>query len=317
MKILFFIFSITFILSCSNSGKDIPESPVSQDTLTTGWRRVVFPISSSIVDIAFPDNNNGYALTGNGLYKSTDGGNTWSLLNSLYSGGNISCGNINTFTTVDQTLQSIASTKNGGNTFNTSRLDDIYISDVFYVNNNTAYLAGRKFYKTTNGGDSWQKLDSFQTAINNYSTLFFLDSLQGWVLFADEYIYKTTNGGLNWTKISIQNSNARFHVGSIYFVSSSTGFYTDVTAVYKTTDGGTTWNKVFTIKDGGYNDLHFVNATTGYVNDSKHIYKTTDGGATWTTVASVKEGSSIIEIHFTDANHGWACGEGGTLLKFE
>ena len=64
-----------------------------------------------------------------------------------------------------------------------------------------------------------------------------------------------------------------------------------------------------------YRDLHFVSGTTGYITEDKAIYKTQDGGNTWSTAVSLVS-NYLIEVHFIDANHGWACGLKGTILKY-
>jgi len=45
------------------------------------------------------------------------------------------------------------------------------------------------------------------------------------------------------------------------------------------------------------------------------IYKTTDAGTTWSVVVALVS-ASIMEIHFTDAGHGWACCADGDVLRF-
>lgn len=52
--------------------------------------------------------------------------------------------------------------------------------------------------------------------------------------------------------------------------------------------------------------------------DGPYIFKTTDSGNTWTKVVAVASSTPyLMELHFTDANHGWACGSNGMILKFD
>jgi len=64
-----------------------------------------------------------------------------------------------------------------------------------------------------------------------------------------------------------------------------------------------------------YHDIHFVSPQIGYITDNKLILKTTDGGATWTKEVAMAN-SRIVELHFTDPNHGWAGADHGIILKF-
>jgi photosystem II stability/assembly factor-like uncharacterized protein len=57
-------------------------------------------------------------------------------------------------------------------------------SDIYFINNNTGYAAGEGFtiFKTEDGGESWENLNS---GINyepytGGGTLFFTDSQNGW-----------------------------------------------------------------------------------------------------------------------------------------
>jgi photosystem II stability/assembly factor-like uncharacterized protein len=59
-----------------------------------------------------------------------------------------------------------------------------------------------------------------------------------------------------------------------------------------------------------WTDIQFIDSDTGYVCYKKKLYKTTDGGDNWQPVVSM-ENDKLIEIYFTDATHGWACGDGG------
>ena len=49
--------------------------------------------------------------------------------------------------------------------------------------------------------------------------------------------------------------------------------------------------------------------------DGSYVYKTINGGNTWTKEV-VLPNKLIIEVHFRDAQHGWACGTDGVILKF-
>ncbi|HEV8081740.1 MAG TPA: hypothetical protein VGP55_00980, partial [Chitinophagaceae bacterium] len=48
------------------------------DTLTPGWTKVTIT-GARFLDIDFIDSVTGYAASDNGVYKSSDGGKTWSI----------------------------------------------------------------------------------------------------------------------------------------------------------------------------------------------------------------------------------------------
>jgi photosystem II stability/assembly factor-like uncharacterized protein len=74
-------------------------------------------------------------------------------------------------------------------------------------------------------------------------------------------------------------------------------------SMQKTTDGGYTWNSFSSPEylDG----IHFISRTTGWLFGDK-IYKTADGGTNW--VMQYDADFKIIELTFSDANTGYAVG---------
>ena len=48
--------------------------------------------------------------------------------------------------------------------------------------------------------------------------------------------------------------------------------------------------------------------------DSGTILTTIDGGTTWTRSPS-NTAQNLCKVKFSDANHGWAVGFGGTILR--
>jgi photosystem II stability/assembly factor-like uncharacterized protein len=185
--------------------------------------------------------------------------------------------------------------------------------DGFFSSPNTCYLSSESaIWKSINGGSDFTRVFNFSSQ-SFFSTLFFLDDNNGFV--SRQYgIFKTSNGGADWTKIRDLELN-RPH--SLQFLNATTGFYSDDNALWKTTDGGTNWTKIYTILPGtgsAFNDMAFIDSNLGYFVAGKRVMKTIDGGINWEPV--IRSGSMIIEIHFTDATHGWACGADGKVFVF-
>lgn len=153
------------------------------------------------------------------------------------------------------------------------------------------------------------------TFVNNgdYKTLYLLNEQTGWVVRADG-LYQTADSGLSWQLI---NTGGQFNFSSsgvVFFENLNHGFVADATSVGATINGGVGWNKIYS-GESVYHDVHFLDDNIGYVTDGQYILKTVDGGATWKKEVVVP-GVQFFELHFTDKNHGWACGSGGTVLKF-
>jgi len=313
------IASLVIFTSCNkdNSEPVIPPAPVAADTLSAGWQKISFINSLDLVDIFFI-NNTGFAV-GSDVYKSSDGGDHWTLLaagSGLAQDSylNIGMGNENNAIFTADNFSFIA-TRNGGKTFTKKQLSDHLLSDVFFVDTTTAYAVGNSVWKTTDAGDTWTKLYDFRPT-TGFSSIFFTDKQTGWVVKQDG-IYKTTNGGAAWQLVNTDTSGLTYG-GVGFFINANTGFVATRHFLKKTVDGAATFNKVFTFGyEDAYHDIYFVSANVGYITDGPRIFKTTDGGNTWSKIVVLAAPSRLlVELHFTDARHGWACGEKGIILKF-
>jgi photosystem II stability/assembly factor-like uncharacterized protein len=311
--------SLVVFTSCNkdNSPPTTPPASVAADTLSAGWQKINFNYSVDLVDIFFV-NNTGFAV-GSDVYKSSDGGDNWSLLaagSALVQDSylNIGMGNDhNAIFTGD--YFSFVATRNGGETFTEKQVPDRSLADVFFVDTATAYAVGNSVWKTTDAGATWTKLYDF-TPVTGFSSVFFTDKQTGWVV-KQNCVYKTTNGGAAWQLVNTDTTSLTYG-GVGFFINADTGFVSTRDFLEKTVDGAATFNKVFTFSyENAYHDIYFVSANVGYITDGPRIFKTTDGGNTWSkTVVLAAPSRFLVELDFTDAGHGWACGEKGTILKF-
>jgi|GEM_PF-668895 len=295
------------LFSCSSKSPDVQPTPV--DTLGTGWRKISMPDSNGFADIFFINNNTGYVV-GAGIFRSTDGGSNWQKVNNGTVPGivNIAMGSESNGVFVTGSFQ-ILFTKDGGASFGSVNVND-NIQDAFFVNATTVYAVGDKFWKSTDAGSTWTKIYDFPPG-SGYRSLHFLNDQYGWVAGSGGP-FRTINGGIAWEQKTHPEFN--FLWGSAFFNDTNNGYVSDGGRVFKTSNSGNAWTKVFT-GTGGYQDLHFTSTTTGYFTEGNYIYKTTDGGSTWNKVVVLPK-KTMVELHFTDASHGWACGD-GIVLKYQ
>jgi photosystem II stability/assembly factor-like uncharacterized protein len=207
-------------------------------------------------------------------------------------------------------------TTNGGASFDSTDLG-VNFSDVFYVSPQVAYAISGKLWKTVNGGKNWTVIYTFPGG-SIYDILYFVNEQNGWAT-VNGVLYKTVNSGANWTPVTNHGLVSATNFGySLFFTDMNNGYYGNPFAIKKTTDGGANWSNVYTFTGssyGGYHDLHFFTPEIGYMTDYNLVKKTIDGGATWTREVNLVN-NNAIELHFTDANHGWVGTDHGTILKF-
>ncbi|MBL7889976.1 MAG: T9SS type A sorting domain-containing protein [Bacteroidia bacterium] len=118
------------------------------------------------------------------------------------------------------------------------------------INPQTLYAGYDNVWKTTNRGNSWTKISSFNS--NGLTSLAVAPSNPQYIYASDgSALYVTSNGGTSWTSMSPMNLGG----GTITYIAVST------------TDPSTLWI-----------------TRSGYVANNK-VFKSTDAGQTWTNVS--------------------------------
>ncbi|MCX6304113.1 MAG: GEVED domain-containing protein [Bacteroidetes bacterium] len=236
-----------------------------------------------INSVAFHPTDNNIIYTGaasGGLWKTTDGGSTWSVLNDNLAVLGVSDICINTgspniiyIATGDKDGGSVWSlgggqardnnsigimkSTDGGATWNTTGLSFATSSQkaVFRLlmdpgNNNTLYAATSSgLYKTTDGGSNWNNIYSAQI----FCDLEFKPGTPSTIYGSNKSgdIYRSIDAGTTWTsrlsttflrvEMAVSPANANY----VYAVMQDNAT-PDESPVYKSTDGGDNFTRVFT-----------------------------------------------------------------------
>jgi len=136
-----------------------------------GWCNPLNPVSCDMNSGTWKSSNT------NSVFKTTDGGATWTRTNNSvnYPGANLA-----------------------------NKVDCTSPSD--------CYAAGSGIYKTTNAGASWARVTPDFTA----NDVKFFDANNGWAVGAKGHLYKTANAGATWTKVVRSGSSfVRVAMGSV------------------------------------------------------------------------------------------------------
>ena len=181
------------------------------------------------------------AVYGGGIWKSTDFGDTWTLLPSTTGS------NVWNFRDVRQ-----------------MRIDpsgNVYAVTFAYNSKGGVgnYYTNGGLYKSSDGGASWSKISPTDYATNYFngtdaipvssSTILFATNANGSTLGG---IYRTTDGGTNWTKIISLLPTSNYgriamaqdpnNANTVYAVFAGNSTNDGLKGIYKTTDGGVTWS---------------------------------------------------------------------------
>jgi len=208
------------------------------------------------------------------LFKSTDGGQTWST----------PCYGLN----LSEPLVGISPT-----------------------DPNTVLLFDSVFeYRSTNGGQSFQQEITLPFSMYSFQGGRIVASPDG-SMYATTGdwgggLYKSPDAGLTWTQLLPGLSTGYLQLAlspsnpSILYVSYLYGPGNG--NVYKSMNAGATWNQIATGVSVNYLAVDPSNAQTVYGATSSRVFVSTDGGATWTPTGASVDTNSVFGITINPAN---------------
>jgi photosystem II stability/assembly factor-like uncharacterized protein len=219
----------------------------------------------------------------------------------------------------------IVHTSNGGKdwTVQYSGVSNL-IQDIFFLDYDLGWAVsvrldsvfGSYIIKTTNGGEIWEK-EFFNIENKFFHTIYFHDSLNGWVAGGpSQAFFGTTDGGITWNSPQFDSSIfSGLPVQKIVFFSKDYGFacggqHDLIGVIWKTTDSGLNWSS----KSMGFEplrELFFIDSLNlvGIGGDFEYgsaVARTSDGGANWIYELPGFLGTAT-GLSFRKQNEAWAC----------
>lgn len=212
------------------------------------------------------------------LYRSSDGGVSWSRLLDPYNDGGIQSCTKNALRFTDATHGWLTGDCGG-------------------------VKAGVLLFKSSDAGSTWQEVslpapadapnlfsEGSNFACGSYDPYFFGNDLGHLTVLCTDYnqatpsvvyyIYSTQDGGTTWTSASYPGN-------SLYFFSSSVGWAASP-KMHATTDGGQTWKAISDVT--WVPQLDFVSEQLGWAvarsDTQMALVKTSNGGASWTILVT-------------------------------
>ncbi len=291
-------------------------------SLTPSWSQLANSPGPNNVrhdDIYFTDALHGWASQNNYIYRTTDGGGTWTTC--LYSPGTH-------FRSVGFATSQVGFAGNLG------------VGSYDGGTTDTNVL-----YRTYDGGTTWSNVPGFAEAgMQGLCSLYVLDAQHifgGGRVRGPAFFVKSTDGGTNWSITSLTAMNVMNGIMDIYFRDPNNGWVVgmDTNAfapscgslyygrIARTSDGGSTWTTVVTtpISCSYFWKMSWPSTNIGYASlqqngsfNSIIFYKTVDGGNNWVSngipLASVGLGSSAFYLQgigFVSTTEGWIGGASG------
>lgn len=242
-----------------------------------------------------------YAGSGAGVFKSTNGGRSWSEMNNGLTNRNVTAMVMNPSS--PSTLyvavsgfsgSGVYKSTDGGSTWilrnngiTHTELPSLAIDpaspDTLYVGGGFCCVSGSRIFKTTNGADNWAlipgapPLAPSTIAIDplNPSTIYVAD------LASNGGVFKTLDGGTTWQNVGLPASAGRSVAVSpltagLVYASTQQGLFRSV-------NGGTNWAQIPLVNGNIVFDP--VSASTVYLltisSTPQGLLKSTDNGQTW------------------------------------
>jgi uncharacterized protein (TIGR03437 family) len=246
-----------------------------------------------------------YVAASYGLFKSTDAGATWNMLNVPLNSAFLSG------TLAPQFLA----------------MDPQNISKVYFI----GHAKGTAFFASSDAGETWSNtpfigLQPSHLAVDFAGQVIYISASP---TNGTTYLYKSTNTGASWTQVPLPGTSeqpsgstvdkifADPAVSGTVYVASNNGNH-----FFKSEDFGRTWTEIVQqgYKKPSYIDPHntliWYDVTGGSVSSA--LFKSTDGTSTFTqlnipsdVVTSVSVGAVSSTVYAT----GDVAGLGGTVLK--
>jgi photosystem II stability/assembly factor-like uncharacterized protein len=313
-------------------------------------------------DIYFTDPTNGWSSQDNNIYRTTNGGATWTT-NLVLPGthfrsiafatpligfaGNLGVGSYDGGVTDTNVLyRSIDGGMTWSNVpgFAEAGMKGLCVVDV--LDSQHIYGAGRVrgpafFIKSSDGGNTWSILNLTAAGVMNaIMDVYFRDVNNGWVVGMDTNAYssscsppyygriaRTTDGGNTWTPV-VTTPVSCSYFWKMSWPSTNVGYCSlqqnasfNNIVFYKTTDGGNTWvsNAIplssvgLTTSQFYLQGIGFVSTNEGWIGGASGIpvlnsfLHTTDGGVTWTP-AGYSDTSFMNRFRFLSPTLGYASG---------
>ena len=255
------------------------------------WQKINAPqYDNSFYSVCFYDESTGFLATIWDVYKTINGGLTWTIVNIPEA---------------------------------RDRINDIHMLDENVVwltsDDNSSAHNGGTILKSVDCGNTWEVV--FDLNFFALDNLFFLDDMHVWVTSDFHRVFISDDGGENWLE---SDEMEMYNVSKVYFIDENTGWACGGGSdcqIYKSTDGGQSWELQFNEHDGymmGLRDIVFFNDQKGFVcGRDRRLMATENGGETWEMIArdtiegpliGLPSDYAISGIEFKDQNRGWIIG---------
>ena len=280
------------------------------------WIPLASPTVQPLTDVRFWDENLGWIAGEQGILRTTNGGENWSMQNTsddvealffISESEGWACGN-------DGML---LHTTNGGTSWSPQnsgvgeKLRDIWFADKL---NGWAMRRHGILIYTTDGGQNWDPQSS--PATDDLRGIHMLDSQTGWISGSDGLVLFTSNGGSTWTPQLSVPGGEEDEFEAVFALDQNMAWTVGGQGrIYATTDG-MNWSPQTSGTGVALMDVFFTSSSSGWAcGAGGYLASTMDGGGLW-HVQEPPAFASFNAIYFVNENLGFMVGGDGSIYKY-
>jgi photosystem II stability/assembly factor-like uncharacterized protein len=236
--------------------------------------------------------------TGAGVYRSTDGGTTWTA-----SGRGL----VNTavvevaFDDMDAAIfvaeaSGIFRTLDGGAHWDLTSFNGGAALSVADAPSDPRTLYAATAFgmvaRTVDGGDTWQTVSNLQAT----SLAVALDDAATLYAATPQALMKSTDGGVTWTAVFEAGAGRQVDRVVIDPLDPAVLYLIDQDQLWKSADRGSTWELL--LSDGGLIGIAIGRSSprTILVSDSQSVFGSTDGGRIWSVLATQRPFAAALAV---------------------
>jgi photosystem II stability/assembly factor-like uncharacterized protein len=277
-------------------------------------------VMMSLADMHFSDSMNGYIIsTFERLYRTSDGGNTWTEtpnfnffafggLTSIYSLSSealFAAGKGGLIFNTDDAMESVST-----NAIPLNAVRAIHLAD-----ENTAFVKGEEMiYQFDLQTGEYSEVQPYWEESDSKNAYVFFDDQTGLALDEEGQLRKTTDGAMSWTEVNVAGSSGGAF-SDFEFLDEDNGILLEETStLWKTNDGGSDWEEIF------QGDVQAIDAVTANLfflvnraeDGQKSLLRSTDGGDNWTELAEFYA-FFYFELYFLNESTGFVNSSSGIV----
>ena len=303
----------------SNSPNLLGWSTTGSDSDGQAWYDLAFAVDPISENILF--------VGGVNCWRSTNGGQSWSLNTHWYGGGGANYMHADIHMFRYNPLNNFIYSANDGGLYVSTDVgqnwtdisDGLQITQMYSLGvsqtvqdmvitgcqDNGTFLKEQTNWDPVIGGDGMECIIDYTNSNIMYGALYYGD------------IRKSINGGNSFSSIG-PASNGAWETPYVIDRNDNETLYAGYTELYKTTNGGNNWNTITNgVTNGGKIDeiaLAKSNQDVIYFSDGANIYKTINGGNNWSNISNnlPYKQISYIAVHPLNEDKIWVTFSGYT-----